>query len=149
MPVSIIIRLESGAPSSIILHWKRLYLEFSRGYDTIPDFNKADKFFNQTIDFLYPLKDIENEVEMAKRLYRRDGKDVDIADFFMAALILKFKEKVMVMSKNHKHFLTDLFDVKMFIPLLRKNDIQTYCFYQFSQDKYIKRLCDLEKTMHG
>jgi len=123
------------------------YLEFTRGYDTVADFTNADEFFNQTIDYLYPLKKLEDKVDMAKRIYRRDGKNVDIADFFMAALILEHREKVIVMSKNHKHFLTDLFDVKAFVPLLRKNDIQTYCFYQFSEEKYIKRLEDLEKTI--
>lgn len=123
------------------------YLEFSRGYDTISDFDKADVFFNKTIDYLYPLRDLEDEVEMAKKIYRKDGKNVDIADFFMFALIIKFREKIIVMSRNHKHFLTDLFDVKTYLPLLGTNDVQTYCFYQYSEIKYVRRLRKLEKTM--
>ncbi len=123
------------------------YLEFSRGFDTIPQFDQVDERFKKIIDYVYPINDLTEEVEKAKKIYRRDGRDVDIADFFMSALMLKFKKKILVMTKNHNHFLTDLFDIQAYVPLLRTNDIQTYCFYVFSENKYIDRLKKLEKTI--
>lgn len=124
-----------------------VYFEFSRGFDTIRDFNEAEEAFNSIIDYVYPLKDLDEWVEKVKRVYRKDGRNVDITDMFMGALLLKYKSDMLVMSKNHKHFLTEIFDIQTFIPLLGKNEVQTYCFYKYSEKKYLKRLKYLEKTI--
>ncbi len=124
-----------------------VYFEFSRGFDTIRDFKKAEEGFSSIVDYVYPLRDLDEWAEKVKRVYRKDGKNVDITDMFMCALLLKYKNDMLVMSKNHKHFLTELYDIQAFIPLLGKNEVQTYCFYRYSEAKYVKRLKQLEKTI--
>ena len=68
------------------------------------------------MDYVYPLRDLDEWAEKVKRVYRKDGKNVDITDMFMCALLLKYKNDMLVMSKNHKHFLTELYDIQAFIP---------------------------------
>lgn len=124
-----------------------VYLEFSRGFDTLKEFNEAAEWFDKTIDLIYPVKGLEEWIEKLKLVYRKYGRDVGPTDFSLGALLLKHKEKIYLLSKNHKHFITDLFDIQAFLPLLRTNEVQTYCFYKYSEEKYVIRLKNLEKTI--
>lgn len=126
---------------------KLVYFEFSRGFDTLREFRKAEEGFNTIVDFVYPIRNLEDQMEQIKLIYRKEGKDVDVSDMSLAALLLRYRSGFYVMTRNYKHFLTELFDVQTYIPILRTNDVQTYCCYKFSEAKYIKRLQNLEKTL--
>ncbi|MFA5157932.1 MAG: hypothetical protein WC451_01960 [Patescibacteria group bacterium] len=123
------------------------YLEFSKGFSTLKGFRDAEDFFNKTIDFYYPSKLLEESVEKLKYAYRSDAQRLGVTDLFLASLGLQFGDKMLVLTKDHGDFIKDLFNIIAFIPFNSNgNQVQIYCIYQLSQEKYAKRLLELEKT---
>lgn len=123
------------------------YLEFSKGHDTMKEFFDIQNWFDQIVEYVYPLRDLTDWVEKLKLAYRRDGQSVGITDLFLSALAMKYKDQLMILSKDHGDFMTDLFEIQAYIPYLAsKRNVETYCLYKFSMKKYSQKLLDLEKT---
>jgi hypothetical protein len=47
--------------------------------------------------------------------------------------------------KNPDSF-KDLFDIQAYMPYVHKSQVELYCFYRFSEDKYFNKLEKLERT---
>jgi len=123
------------------------YFEFSKGNDTLVDFGVAKDWFDRIIkDFLYPVRLLEEEAEKIKLIYRKDGQKLKITDLFLAALAKKHKNDMLIMTKDHGDFIKDLFDIQAYMPYVHKSQVELYCFYRFSEDKYFKKLEKLERT---
>ncbi|MCX6810191.1 MAG: hypothetical protein NTY30_00420 [Candidatus Berkelbacteria bacterium] len=123
------------------------YLEFSKGFSTIKGFKDAENFFNQTVDFYYSPHLLEDSVEKLKYAYRSDGQRLPIADLFLGSLGLQFGDKMLILTKDHGDFIKALFDVVCYVPYDGDgNQVQIYCLYRFSKEKYTKRLLELGKT---
>lgn len=122
------------------------YLEFSRGNDTLSDFDVAKKWFDEIVSYIHPLSGLDDEVEKIKIALRKKAGSVGTADFYLAALSMKYGDKLMILSKDHGDFNKSLFDVQAYIPYVDETSVQIYCIYKFSKNKYAKLLDNLNKT---
>lgn len=124
------------------------YLEFSKGFDTIKGFNDSQTFLENIVKIIYPLRDLEESAEKLKLAYRTAGQKLQIPDLFLGSMGLKWPDKMLILTKNHSDFISELFDIECFVPFCgKKNSVQVYSFYRFSTEKYVKRLKDLSRTI--
>lgn len=108
--------------------------EFTRGTDSIQDFNKRTKFITN-FSSIYPVeKHLEDLEDLTVVLQRIQGQ-MSYTDFLLIACLYKFP-KAFLISANHKDCPLDILDRKFIITIDTDKDIRNYGIYQFSPEKF-------------
>ncbi|MCL5784398.1 MAG: hypothetical protein M1142_03530 [Patescibacteria group bacterium] len=87
-------------------------------------------------------KDAEDCALELALVYQLAGGNIDITDFYLAALLKNFKlgRKILVISKDHRAFPTSIYDRKETFIVENETDVQVFGFYSFNENKYQKVL---------
>lgn len=110
--------------------------EFTRGTESIQDFNKRAKFITD-FSSIYPVeKHLEDLEDLTVVLQRIQGQ-MSYTDFLLIACLYKFP-KAFLISANHKDCPLDILDRKYIITVDTGKDIRNYGIYQFSTEKFNK-----------
>lgn len=109
--------------------------EFTRGTESIQDFDKRSEFIDSLVEAVYPIeKHIEDLRDLTVVLQRIKG-DIHYTDFLLIACLYKFP-KAFLISANHKDCPLDILDRKFIITVDTDKDIKNYGIYQFSLEKF-------------
>lgn len=111
--------------------------EFTRGTDSIVDFDKRSEFIDSLVDTVYPVeKHIEDLRDLIIVLQRIKG-DIHYTDFLLLACLYKFPKSFLI-SANHKDCPLEILDRKFILTIDTDKEIRNYGIYQFSMEKFNK-----------
>lgn len=111
--------------------------EFTRGTESISDFDKRSEFIDSLAEAVYPIeKHIEDLRDLIVVLQRIKG-DIHYTDFLLIACLYKFPKSFLI-SANHKDCPLDILNRKFIITVDTDKEIRNYGVYQFSLEKFNK-----------
>lgn len=111
--------------------------EFTRGTDTIADYDKRFEFIDSLVDTIYPVEKHINDFRDLVIVLQRIKGDIHYTDFLLLACLYKFPKSFLI-SANHKDCPLDILDRKFVITVDTDKDIRNYGIYQFSMEKFNK-----------
>lgn len=74
-------------------------------------------------------------IEKVVLLYETNTGKSQVVDLYLAATCIRFEDRVLLMTKNHKDYLPNLFDLKYLLPVEGEYTRSIYGFYQYSETK--------------
>lgn len=110
--------------------------EFTRGTESIKDFNKRAKFITD-LSLVYPIERYLDGLEDLIVVLQRIQGSISYTDFLLLACLYKFPKSFLI-SANHKDCPNEILDRKFVITVDTDKDIKTYGVYQFSLEKFNK-----------
>lgn len=110
--------------------------EFTRGTESVRDFNKRTKFITD-LSFIYPIEKQLNSLENLTIILQKIQGSVSYTDFLLIACLYKFP-KAFLISANHKDCPLDILDRKFVITVDTDKEIRNYGIYQISLEKFNK-----------
>lgn len=117
--------------------------EFTRGTESIQDFNERTKFITD-LSSIYPIERHLESLENLTVVLQRIQGHISYTDFLLIACLYKFPKSFLI-SANHKDCPLDILDRKFIITVDTEKEIRNYGIYQFSSDKFNKAASSILK----
>lgn len=117
--------------------------EFTRGTQSIQNFNKRAKFITD-LSVVYPIERYLDGLEDLTVVLQKIQGHISYTDFLLLACLYKFP-KSFLMSVNHQDCPLDILDRKFVITVDTDKDIKNYGIYQFSMEKFNKAAASILK----
>lgn len=119
--------------------------EFLRSATSNSEKKKMELFLKDIFGdpaMLVPDKNIIEEATKIAMVYRRhQSPSVDLTDCFLAAQAERYKNNLLILTKNHKDYPSCIFDcLGVFAMCGDKNEIHTIGLYGFNHDRYKSHL---------
>lgn len=117
-------------------------IEFLRGIEDLNEYKRRIKLLKLLEITSLPLtRDIVNDALEFARLYGREGKNVSVADYLLAATLKKFhRGKMLLLTRDHYAFPLSVFDRAQLEPIEYERGIHLFVLYSFNEKKFEKRL---------
>lgn len=111
--------------------------EFTRGSDTVEAFNTRLKFIEGLTDTIYPIERSLAGFEDLTITLQKIKEKMDYTDFLLCACLYKFSNSFLI-TENHTHFPTTVFDRSFLITIDTDKELRNYAIYKFSKEKFNK-----------
>lgn len=111
--------------------------EFTRGSESLTDYNKRIAFIKKLTDFIYPIDRHIGNLQNFVMVCQKITKKIDYPDLLLLASLYKLKTPYLL-SENHKHIPLDIFDRTHLVTFDTKKQIRTQGIYKISMSKYEK-----------
>ena len=120
--------------------------EFTRGTNSIENFNKRTKFIVEDLkSSIYPIERQLQGLENLTLVLQKIRGTMDYTDFLLCVCLYKFPGSFLI-TENHSHFPTEILDRKYLITIDTDKELRNYAIYEFSFDKFNKAA---EKILKG
>lgn len=118
--------------------------EFTRGTESVQDFNKRAKFITD-LSSVYPIERYLDGLENLTLVLQKIQGSISYTDFLLLACLYKFPKSFLI-SANHKDCPLDILDRKFVITVDTDKEIRNYGIYQFSSEKFNKAASSILKS---
>lgn len=118
-------------------------IEFFKGSNLPSVYKTKQKFFSNLVETTLPVhnSDILENAEKLLKVYRERGKGVSVADFYLAAVLMKYKtSNTYLLTRNFKDFPASIFKREKVFIFETEYDLLTFVLYKFSENGYEKSL---------
>ncbi len=103
--------------------------EFLKGSPTESKFNEKKKYLEDIVEAFLPIRDYQTQVEKLIKDYKIESKDLSITDLYLGATLIKYKEKICLLTKDLSDFPAYIFERITFLNLLHSKTIHPYGVY--------------------
>lgn len=111
--------------------------EFTRGAQTIKEFNERTSFVSSLVKNIYPIEKHLSELTEFTVVLQRLAGNASYTDFLLCACLYKFPSSFLL-TGNHKDFPISILNRKHLITVDTDSEIRTYGIYQLSKEKFNK-----------
>ena len=109
-------------------------IEFTKGSTEIKKLQEKNEYFNNVVDAILPIDKsaVNNTYELLKR-YKIEAKDISIVDLLLGGMLVKYKGKILLMTKDIKDFPTNIYELKTFLNIVRSKSIHNFGIFSFTK----------------
>jgi len=119
-----------------------VFFEFTRGSDSLTSFRARAKFLTELAD-IWPIERYLDQIEEAMVVLQRLGdRQMSYTDFLLCACLYKFPTGYLL-TENHHHIPTQVFERKAVITVDTDKDIRNHIVFQFSKSKFAKAAVEI------
>jgi len=103
---------------------------------------KIKKAFLESLKItIIPIRSVEYKIEDLVLEYGEKARGkLSYVDICLGAAIKQFSNKSLVLTRNYKDFPERIFDCSAIFSISLSQEIRTYCFYSYDQNKAIKTI---------
>lgn len=103
--------------------------EFLKGSSTDTKFDEKKEFINDIIETSLPTNNLQENVERLIKIYKIESKDLSITDLHLGATLMKFKNRIYLLTRDHSDFPTRIFKRENILNISHGKGIFTYGIY--------------------
>jgi len=115
-------------------------IEFLSKNRSIQELSTKAQFYEETLTYPeLPTRTFEAQLQEYSLLYAfgKQSQAFKAVDYMIAAAMKKYTSHVLLLTNDHHDFTTQLFDLRMLIPLMpAQGCVISFGLYAFSEDKY-------------
>jgi len=106
-------------------------IEFLKGAPELNKFDEKERLFNSITDHIIPITaDITKNVYSLINKYKINGAALSVTDLYLGACLSKFKNSLLLLTKDTTDFPQNIFNIKSIINIAYPRAIQSYGIYQ-------------------
>lgn len=107
--------------------------EFLKGTPNTEKYRQKEEFLNQIVDALMPttVDTYDNLFDFIK-IYKEDGKSLSITDLLLGAVLMQYRNTLLLLSKNTTEFSTNVFNLVTYMNISYTKGLHSYGIYNFS-----------------
>lgn len=106
-------------------------IEFLKGAPELNKFKEKESLFNSITDHIIPITaDITKNVYSLINKYKINGAALSVTDLYLGACLSKFKNNLLLLTKDTTDFPQNIFNIKSIINITYPRSIHLYGIYQ-------------------